>query len=932
MSVGSSKEVGKISIRVVPDLDNFRSKLKKELEAIENGLKVKVKVVADGVAKVKAEVASAAKDQTAKVHVDADTKGVRQKIEAAARGAKAEVDVDVGLDRFQRRLLGRLQKAFSSIEPKLELDVDGEALRRSFDKTERKIRDSLNLKIPVELEEAAEFRSEVDRLVRKADELNNSIQKPLEFNLFDDKAQWRALQRIDAGMASIRQAEAKDWANREQALRRWVQQTQDAAKAATKAVVVEDVKNHSVRIGREHELQELKLKLDTSVAALELQTFKARHANEHIDVAVKVGGIEAATAALRKLFGDKDKAVKGGGVSGADLLPSFGSGINPAGYAVIAAGVLAAFAPIVSVVSGLLSTLPGVIAAIAAPITAAMVGLEGIKAAASQLQGPFDALKASVASVFEQSLTPIFAKLQSVFPTLTAGLQQVAAGMSTAFGGVVDSLTSNTGMTALSQMFQNIGQSIAAMAPGLQSLTTGLIQMAAGVTSVFPQVAQWFNTVSESFGKWVTQMTTVGPNGITPLQTALTSLGAILQPIIGMLGDLFTKGMAALQDPNFVAAIVGFAGAMRVLVSAIMDASTAFMSFIGSINLGSISFVADAVAGLANAFASVSSFAGRMAAGVATGIAQVVAAVSSGLAQIPGIVANVFQSAVSVIVGAIAGWVSAVVSGGAQVIAEVASWPGKVAGALAGLGAAGAEAGQALVQGLVNAISGGVGAVITAAGNLARQALAAAKSALGINSPSKKFMEVGDFAVQGLVDGLDPTAAVAQAKSLGEQITQAVRDGIDPSKFQEDIKQSLDALELQRKQLKVEYDGVPKADRAQRSAIKDRMDEISTMKDTLGLQKDQIAYQSKYGEQVGESKDVWDGMNQKIVEGISNVGQGVVQSYAQDLGISGNGMIPSLMKWGMQAGSSFVFNVANADDAMRIKDNQLNKEALPYMK
>lgn len=79
MAGPGGQEVGRISIRVVPNTDGFRRKLKDDLEAAEAGNEVEI-------------------------DVEPDVTGLREKIKAAASGVKAEVDVDVkrgSLDRIQ---------------------------------------------------------------------------------------------------------------------------------------------------------------------------------------------------------------------------------------------------------------------------------------------------------------------------------------------------------------------------------------------------------------------------------------------------------------------------------------------------------------------------------------------------------------------------------------------------------------------------------------------------------------------------------------------------------------------------------------------------------------------------------------------------------------------------------------------------------------
>ncbi|MFT9716273.1 phage tail protein, partial [Mycobacteroides abscessus subsp. abscessus] len=70
--MAAAREVGRVSVRVVPDTDGFRRALKRQLEAITKGLE-------------------------AKVDVDPDLKGFREKVRAGTRNlddAKVKVDVD----------------------------------------------------------------------------------------------------------------------------------------------------------------------------------------------------------------------------------------------------------------------------------------------------------------------------------------------------------------------------------------------------------------------------------------------------------------------------------------------------------------------------------------------------------------------------------------------------------------------------------------------------------------------------------------------------------------------------------------------------------------------------------------------------------------------------------------------------------------------
>ncbi|QAU06266.1 tape measure protein [Gordonia phage Rickmore] len=75
--------------------------------------------------------------------------------------------------------------------------------------------------------------------------------------------------------------------------------------------------------------------------------------------------------------------------------------------------------------------------------------------------------------------------------------------------------------------------------------------------------------------------------------------------------------------------------------------------------------------------------------------------------------------------------------------------------------AAATEVGKALVEGIANAIRNGLSTVIGAAQDLASGALNAAKKALGIASPSKRFYELGEWTVEGYVNGVESKDSLA---------------------------------------------------------------------------------------------------------------------------------------------------------------------------
>lgn len=93
------------------------------------------------------------------------------------------------------------------------------------------------------------------------------------------------------------------------------------------------------------------------------------------------------------------------------------------------------------------------------------------------------------------------------------------------------------------------------------------------------------------------------------------------------------------------------------------------------------------------------------------------------------------------------------------------------------LGAAGGNLAAAIISGIVRGLFSGAWSVASTAASVARQALAAAKGALGIHSPSKEFEKVGMWSVQGMSDGFIRYSGVAERSAgvLGTSALDAVK-------------------------------------------------------------------------------------------------------------------------------------------------------------
>ena len=94
------------------------------------------------------------------------------------------------------------------------------------------------------------------------------------------------------------------------------------------------------------------------------------------------------------------------------------------------------------------------------------------------------------------------------------------------------------------------------------------------------------------------------------------------------------------------------------------------------------------------------------------------------------------------------------------------------------LGKAGGDLAAAIIRGMVNGLNAGVGSIVNAAANVARNALSSAMSVLGIHSPSKEFMKVGQWSAEGMSQGLVKYGSVVErsAEDVARTALETIRE------------------------------------------------------------------------------------------------------------------------------------------------------------
>lgn len=274
----------------------------------------------------------------------------------------------------------------------------------------------------------------------------------------------------------------------------------------------------------------------------------------------------------------------GGGKGGMPDFPSFGSGINPAGWAAILAGVVALAAPLLGIITSALLALPGIVGLLTAPIAAVTLGLDGFKKAAEKIKPQFEELKAVMSEVAETAFTPVLQNIaEKIFPQLKEALPAVTKGLANFAQGAVDAFSRPENAAKFQGSLTRIGQAFNDMRPGMDGFMSGFIGLIDQFSLKLPAIKDWFNDLGTDFDAWVQKISADGSLG-----RAFDGLGGILKEILDTVGELALSGLEWIQDPakveDFKNGLSDLLGVLEDIASLSSTLTDMFSNIIPSFN------------------------------------------------------------------------------------------------------------------------------------------------------------------------------------------------------------------------------------------------------------------------------------------------------------------------------------------------------------
>jgi phage-related protein len=257
-----------------------------------------------------------------------------------------------------------------------------------------------------------------------------------------------------------------------------------------------------------------------------------------------------------------------------------------------------------------------------------------------------------------------------------------------------------------------------------------------------------------------------GGGALGGIGESLAGLGAAFSDLMEAAKPVFDFLMEVL-GPVFRSLIDGFVARLQGLIEIV----SGIFASVGPILLGWITSAwnaivngirerIDAIRSLVSAgweaVKSLVSSALEAVKGFVTGAWNaIVGFISGAISRVRSAVSSGFESARSAVSSAMSSISGAVSSGISGVVGFFLSLPGRIIGALGNVASRLYSVGADIIRGLINGITGMVGAAVRAVQDAVGSVISGAKNLLGINSPSKVFAGFGANIGEGLVVGLD---------------------------------------------------------------------------------------------------------------------------------------------------------------------------------
>ena len=421
--------------------------------------------------------------------------------------------------------------------------------------------------------------------------------------------------------------------------------------------------------------------------------------------------------------------------------------------------------------------------------------------------------------IFVQKGTEILLKL---IEGITAQIPQMIATITEVINSIVQTLVIilpqliQAGTQILVSLIQGITQALPSIVQAaiaiMQGLLTAIMQalptlLAAGMQIIqalvqaieiaLPQIIEAGIQILIALIQGIIQMLPAIIEAI--IQIIMALVGALIQALPLLIDAGIQIIMALIEGliqmlPAIIDAIIQILVALvSALIAALPQLIDAGVKLITALVQGLIQVIPQVIAGIFQILAALLKAIIQHAPQLLAAGVQLLQALIEGIFSLLGSLLSTIGNMLGQMLGRIGSFVGQMMAKGAELISKfVSGIASKIGSAVEKIGEMGsqmisevdgfvgqmASAGHNFVMGFVNGITGAIGEAANAAANMAKSAFNAAKSVLGIKSPSRKMMKIGAYTAEGMAIGIEGmiSTVVDKAEKMAGAVSDAMSD------------------------------------------------------------------------------------------------------------------------------------------------------------
>jgi phage-related protein len=562
MASPGGQEIGRVSIKVLPDTSDFKEAAKRDLEKIEKQLRIEAKIGADTselvneakAARRKAE--AALKDITVRVDLE-DQSSLQRAIKQVQAQLKRldETEISVGVNRSDLNaamdLLGEQLDKVSTLDLKVDRGSMS-SVQKAIAAIDAQISDMDEIDLKVNLDR--------DSLNAARQSLADVMQREQDIKLAFDNADFAKLQskiRDQLGDLKIKpDIEPAALAKAKREIETAMIKISDLKATITPEMSMRDKREV------EHQIDDLKDKVDKIKSEIQVEVSKG---GKYLAVAqlailsrdriinlipkVSMSAAASATAAIAALSGARvlGEVFENLGNTLKNLdknIPIIGSLATAmaglAGFGLSAASNLFALSQSLAQIGPAALALPGIFGGLAVGIGASVAAFKDFNKIFPQVKGQLAKMQDGISANFwAQAKAPFQDLIDNLLPKFSTNIQASSTLLGTFFGKFATALNGKLG-PVLGGMFEDFNSSIKIATGGTDDMANSIAILGEVGAGYLPRLAGFFEKINVQFSDWLTKNKDNGnlTGWIDLAITQIKELGNVLAQAGGILAGL----------------------------------------------------------------------------------------------------------------------------------------------------------------------------------------------------------------------------------------------------------------------------------------------------------------------------------------------------------------------------------------------------------